>query len=332
MMQPDFQQAGHFLTLLDEGAEAFTFQTFDDDKERKDTSLIRILNGSLESVSDELVRLNKLGAGVFVTVNETDLKGRKVGNMQRVRAVWQEADRGDEPALPCEPHIKVESSPGKYHQYVLTDTDQTDEFPAVQLRLVDDFGSDPNAKDLCRVLRLPGFYHLKKPQSPHLVNIIHESGEQPLPWNKLKQAFPPVTHSGNAEKPKGTPTPLDNQDEVDSALAALDPDDGYNTWLHVGMALHSTGEQAFKLWDDWSMRGIYREGETAYKWSTFTDGGGITMKTLFGFAVDKGWKYHGKSTVDDPEAVKAKIEELPARRIKDIHDISISPLVCLVLP
>jgi hypothetical protein len=312
MAKPDTQQAGHFLTLLDEGAEDFTFQTFDDDKNRKDSSLVRILNGSFESVSGELVRLNKLGAGVFVTINETDLKGRKTGNMQRVRAVWQEADRGDEPTLPCEPHIKVESSPGKYHQYILTDTDQLDEFAAVQLRMVDDYGSDPNAKDLSRVLRLPGFYHQKNPQAPHLVKIIHESGEQPLPWNKLKQSFPPVTHSGNADKPKGTPTQLDNQDEVESALNALIPDDGYNTWLHVGMALHSTGggEQAFKLWDEWSARGVYREGETAYKWSTFSDDGGITLKTLFGFATDKGWKYHGKSTVDDPNAVQAKLDEL----------------------
>ena len=312
-LNTDTQQAEHFLTLLDEEAEAFTFQTFDDNKARKDGSLIRVLHGSFISVSDELVRLNELGAGVFVTVNETDLKGRRLENIKRVRAVWQEADRGDEPTLPCQPHISVESSPGKYHQYVLTDTDQLDEFAAVQLRLVDDYGSDPNAKDLSRVLRLPGFYHQKNPQVPHMVSIIHESGEQPLPWDKLKQSFPPVAHSGNAGKPEETPKTMENLDEVKSALGVLDPDAGYKRWLDIGMALHSTGtgEQGFELWDDWSANGCtYREGECAYKWNSFSSNRGITLKTLFAYASDTGWRYRGKSTVDDPDAVEAKIEEL----------------------
>ena len=40
-------QAERFLTLLDEKAAAFCFQTFDDDKSRKAGRLCRVLHGSL---------------------------------------------------------------------------------------------------------------------------------------------------------------------------------------------------------------------------------------------------------------------------------------------
>jgi len=307
-------QAEHFLTLLDEEAGAFTFQTFDDNKPRKLGKLARILHGSLEQHWQELCRLNAAGAGVFVTVNETDLQGREKTNIIRVRAVWQEADRGDEPTLPCQPHICVESSRGKHHQYVLTDTAQLDEFAAVQLRLVDDYGSDPNAKDLARVLRLPGFFHQKDPTNPQMVTIVHESGEQPMAWDKLKQIFPPVAASRN-NKPKTSPVPIENTDEVESALAVLNPDDGYGTWLNVGMALHSKGggDAALQLWDDWSAKGnSYREGECAYKWSTFSDDGGITLKTLFSYANGTGWRYHEAPENDDwPEPIPLDSFELP---------------------
>ena len=98
--EPNFSEAERFLTLLDETADAFTFQTFDDSKERRNQSLARVLIGTIEEHWTELVRLNARGAGIFVTINETDLTGRKKENITRIRALWQEADRGDEPAAP----------------------------------------------------------------------------------------------------------------------------------------------------------------------------------------------------------------------------------------
>ena len=37
-----------YLTLLDEGEESFTFQTFDDLKSRKNPELTKVLHGSIE--------------------------------------------------------------------------------------------------------------------------------------------------------------------------------------------------------------------------------------------------------------------------------------------
>ena len=68
----------------------------------------------------DLVELNLQGAGIFVTVNATDGRGRKKENIARIRAVWQEDDVGNAPALPCEPH--------------------SEQFPIVGGRLAQNFG------------------------------------------------------------------------------------------------------------------------------------------------------------------------------------------------
>ena len=295
---PELDQAKHFLTLLDEEAEAFTFQTFTDGKPKPNPDpLARQLIGTFAEHAETLSELNRQGAGIFVTINETDGNGRRKENIIRIRALWQEADRGDEPGLPVEPHIIVESSTGKHHRYVLVDDAPLDEFEPVQERLVRDYGSDPNAKDRSRVLRLPGFYHLKNPEEPHLVRVVHESGAQPIPWSEAVRHFPPVSDSTRRQTTEPPPegTALHNAAEARSALAELDPDMGYMDWLRIGMALHSTGagREAFELWDAWSATGaLYRPKECAYRWKSFRRDRSamVTVKTLFHMARKAGWK------------------------------------------
>ena len=296
---PDRAMAERHLTLLDEGAKRFTFATFTDGKDKpRPDPLAHIRHGTLEKHWPELVELNGRGAGVFVVVNETDGRGAKNENIVRIRAVWQEADRGDEPPLPREPHIIVESSPGKHHRYVLVDGAPLDEFEAVQQRLVDDFGSDPNAKDRRRVLRLSGFLHRKG--EPHLVRIVHESGEPPISWDEAKRLLPPVQRArANVSALPELGNPLEKPAEVASALAAIDPDCPYMDWLRCGMALHATGagREAFDIWEAWSRRGaLHKPGECAYRWNTFTRDKGVTLGTLFRMAYRAGWD--GKISAD----------------------------------
>jgi len=199
-LEPDFGTAAHFLCQLDEYAERWTFQTFDDNSERKDPSLAHILHGTLEERAATLRDLNERGAGIFVTINETDLKGRKRENIDRVRAVWQEDD-GEGKSLPLEPHIVVESSPGKYHRYLFVDGLEFDEHRCVQQVLVDRYGSDPCAKDISRVLRLPGFYHRKS--EPHLVRIIEENHAQPYSRDDILRSFKPQAVPATADDASG---------------------------------------------------------------------------------------------------------------------------------
>jgi putative DNA primase/helicase len=295
-LRADRDQAERFLTSLDEEAEEFTFQTFDDNKSRKDKNLTNILHGTLDEHFIRLQALNNRGAGIFITVNKTDLKGRKCENITQIRAVFKEDDRGGTPALPLEPQMVVESSPGKRHEYILVEAEDIDvnEFKPVQQRLVNDYGSDPNAKDLVRVLRVPGFYHMKDSGNPHLVSIIQESGQQRYPWQKVTEAFPPVAHKEvSAEQ---FPPGVFAKEEIENALTFISPDCEYDQWLGIGMAIShaSAGSRdGFSLWDEWSSEGIaYRGTETRYKWSTFgcCSEANVTQKTLFKIAYANGWK------------------------------------------
>lgn len=308
---PDFDQAARFLTRLDETAERWTFQTFDDNKARKDSTLARILHGTLTEHWQELCELSSRGAGVFITVNETNGKGRKVADIIRVRAVFQECDRPGTPEPPLQPHIVVESSPGKYHRYLLVDGgNRFDLFEQVMARLVADFGSDPNAKDRARVLRLPGFPHQKDPAKPWMVRIIHESGELHYSMDAITAAIPPLLLEKTAAAvPPGKG--IDNPVKVRSTLAALNPDMDYHSWLQVGMALHhatSGGIEGLTLWDEWSARGTsYHAGETAQKWRSFGSYNGtpVTLASVFKLATAEGWRWK------DPPAESLKIVTPP---------------------
>ncbi len=184
------EEALKFLAALDPDATSFTFQTFDDNKDRKDPKLAKVLNGTFAKHENELIRLSKLGAGVFVTINETDLKGRKVANIKRVRALFVDLDgvplkkvTGDE-EFGKEPNIIVESSPDKWHCYwlVAAGAVELDKFTEIQKWLIARYGSDKSIHDLSRVLRLPGFLHQK--DEPFLVRV--ESISDPEPYDSFE--------------------------------------------------------------------------------------------------------------------------------------------------
>ena len=86
----DLQMAQRFLDCLAPDA-TFTFQTFDDRKPVR-PNLAHKRHGSFEQHADELTALNQDGAGVFVTVNESDGKGRATTNIVRVRATFVDLD------------------------------------------------------------------------------------------------------------------------------------------------------------------------------------------------------------------------------------------------
>src|ERR1700750_355981 len=88
IIKPCRAEAEGFLKVLDPNARRWTFQTFADDKNKDDGSLVRILHGSPDELWPELVRLNNKGAGIFVTINQTNLEGRSTKNILRVRALF----------------------------------------------------------------------------------------------------------------------------------------------------------------------------------------------------------------------------------------------------
>lgn len=155
-----------YLDLLDPDARQWTFQTFDDRK-NKNGSLTRTLHGTFLEHFATLWDLNKQGAGIFITVNETDLLGRKKSNIRRVRAVFSDHDHADS-STPntlsdsyLTPSMVVESSKDKFHAYWLVDDCDLEDFPLLQKAIAETLNSDRSVNDVCRILRLPGFLHQK---------------------------------------------------------------------------------------------------------------------------------------------------------------------------
>ncbi len=99
-------------------------------------------------------------------------------------------------------------------------------------------------------------------------------------------------------------------DELRDALSYIDPDESYDQWAQVGMALKSTdaGEDAFEIWDTWSRRGAkYKPQEMAFKWRSFSPGGGINKESIFYLAATRGWvnPLSGGCVAIDPPATEA---------------------------
>ena len=124
-----FEEAALFLEALAGKDAPCTFQTFDDMKvwnedkkkfiNRANKSLAHIYHGTFNQHKNALAALNAKGAGVFVTVNETDLTGREAHNIQKVRALFLDLDGSPrQPILDLpedlQPHIWIESSPNRW--------------------------------------------------------------------------------------------------------------------------------------------------------------------------------------------------------------------------
>jgi hypothetical protein len=206
-MAPDLKMAKRFLQLLDPKATAFTFQTLDDNHDRKSAKLNKVLHGSLEKHWQTLTSLSKQGAGVFVTINETDFSGRKEANIKRVRAIFVDTDGApQEPIDEYSPHIVVETSPGRYHNYWLVKDCPLTEFKEAQIQMIEAWDTDKSINDLTRIMRLPGFPHQKVNKkkgligTPFLVTIVNSPGLHITPdqWIDRKPIIQQIAQSNCA--------------------------------------------------------------------------------------------------------------------------------------
>ena len=185
------EAARTFLQYLDPGAEAYMFQTFTDSEfkrnsfelnprtKRRADPLAKTLHGTLDQHWTTLADLSRKGGGVFVVINRTNLVGRASENVVAVRAQFADFDSAKPETivlnlkrLGLTPHMIVESSPGKWHAYWFVVDAPLDRFKETQERLAAVLGSDPNVKDLPRVMRLPGFPHQKDGCAPSIVRIV----------------------------------------------------------------------------------------------------------------------------------------------------------------
>jgi hypothetical protein len=307
-----------FLKALDPTAPKFTFQAFEDRANKTGNPPARVIHSWRE-----LLHEHALGAGAYVTINETDLAGRKAENIKRIRAVWQEDDDGFAGTFPLEPSLVAESSPGHFHRYWLTaddwpaDEQGRKDFDGVMQCMVENYGSDKNAKDICRVLRLPGFLH-RKNGTPHLVRVIANSGKR-YTRAEIIAAFPaPVRKEKPASSSYQWHPQHDDDEQIRDAIFAINADDRL-VWRDIGMALKDHySDPGRALWDQWSRTSKkYDDKEQDKAWRSFRRQG-ITIATLFHHAKQAGWESKSKK---ESKVSSAKVIELAKLRPLDFGKI-----------
>lgn len=199
---PDLEQARRFLTLLGGADAVHHFRAIDP----KGTLSPYKCTGTFDQVADNLRAANAQGYGIFVGVNEG---GPKKGLITRVRAVFADFDSSESWKRVCEnsedlriagrdPHIVVQTSPGKFHVYWKVEGLPLESFEGVQRGIADRLGSDPAVHDLSRVMRLPGFIHTKgAPWRSSL--LLARDSQPPFTEREIVAAFPPA-HSYRSQK------------------------------------------------------------------------------------------------------------------------------------
>jgi hypothetical protein len=161
-IQADLAKARKFLKILAPDGK-ICFQTIKEGQASTATSKYKY--GSIDDLFSWLTEQNQKGAAITFMVNEGDGKGRKAENVTKIRAVFVDLDGA--PLGPVEnaklkPHAIVETSQGKYHAYWLVSDVELSDFSPLQKALAKKLGGDSAVCDLPRVMRLPGFYHMKR--------------------------------------------------------------------------------------------------------------------------------------------------------------------------
>jgi len=180
-----------------------TYQLFHDEKKPGHPAMI-LHNPSPK----ELFKYNKRGYGIFLTVNETDGQGRTKKNIKKVRAVFADMDDAPvdiNPIMDYNPHLVVQSSPGKYHVYWFVSDVPIEHFESLQESLIKTFGADPACKDVSRVLRVPGFFHCKKDPKP--VYVLHTHNYPAISFSDIRNIFPPIKRKQYSSPRYAKPSP-----------------------------------------------------------------------------------------------------------------------------
>lgn len=140
---------------------------------------------------------NRKGFGIFWTLNAF-AGPRQITHLERINAWAVDMDAGTKEeqraklnGSPLKPSFVVETRRG-YQAY----WNAKDGLPAhwngiVLERLVPYFGADKNARDLARILRVPGFLHQKDPARPFVVRVVH-SLEVAYTERQMVMSFPVV--------------------------------------------------------------------------------------------------------------------------------------------
>jgi len=263
----DYAMASEFLTVLAGGdlSAKFQFRTFDDKKSKR-PELTRAYHGTLSNKLNYLKQLNNNDAGVFVTVNITDGKGRSTANIIAPRAVYLDFDgpgaveQANWAIAKLPASIVVESSPNKRHVYwLLNKGEDLERLRPILLALAAKTGADKGATDIARVLRIPGFIHRKG--EPVMTKLLHTekirySLDDIVAVFDLDVTAPETRSEPSTDSLGSILKPLQIEDLKSALLAIVLIKSEYLKWVGIAGALFRYDEVGFKLFHEWSMTQI----------------------------------------------------------------------------
>ena len=140
---------------------------------------------------DQAKEFNAKGYGIFHTINEF-LGPRRIENLTHINAWAVDIDESlKEMQLKrlregLVPTLIIETKRGYQAYWAAKDAKKEHWNAIVASRLVPFYGADKRARDLARILRKPGYYHLKNPQDPFMVRKVWE---YPVAYTELQMAL-----------------------------------------------------------------------------------------------------------------------------------------------
>ena len=362
VLSPHFDECKIFIHTLAGKDAQFTFQTFDDVKERLAANkkekgydpFAKVLHGTFNQHKDALAALNKRGAGVFVAINKTNLEGIKQENILKVRALFVDLDGS--PIQPIndlpedlQPHIIIESSPNRWHAYWLVNNCELEQFKQLQQALAAKFNGDKAVNDLPRVMRLAGFSHNK---AESFITHIHTMQDSIAPFsvNKLmvglglnydkkpkSQAAIVAISAIDDDFTIGLPPEADVIADLKSALEYLSCED-YHDWIRQAMHLKTLGNVGLDLWLTWSSKSAkFERVDAIHKWRGL-QANRTDYKAIFNEAKANGWinplSSHKppkteKTDPIDPDLINKTIEALPTPEERNTARALQSALACI---
>jgi hypothetical protein len=195
-----------------------------DDSPRKDASLA-LCTGQLDRA--EAARRQALGCGVYFSPNAFD-GGRTTEKLRHVQALYLDIDCAKEgdgvaaetlaeakakslaalEAFPLRPHAVIGTKHGLqsvWRVHPLPPAEGKRLFDEAEAMLIPLLAADPAAKDVTRVLRVPGYQHLKDPAAPYLCSLLLlEFDREPFALPELVTALRALTASGSPCAPRGS--------------------------------------------------------------------------------------------------------------------------------
>jgi hypothetical protein len=174
---------------------------------------------------------NEAGADIFIGMNpmKEGIPSRTKENVREIRHVYLDLDEdagaslhalrtsGDAPS----PNFVIDTSPGKHQVVWRVDGLGQEQAESLLRSLANQFGGDPAATDVSRVLRLPGFTN-RKYNEAFVVRVHHEFGQAfHLGDFRVQEGSPDTPgHLADAHEPtRRIPSGHRSQSEADWAYA-----------------------------------------------------------------------------------------------------------------